>query len=172
VVNNEEEIDARDGATSIIFNPDGSKVSFIPDTNGKKNITYDGKETRTYDNIVPIEGLYGNSADFIFSPDGKQIAFRATDGNQTFIVINGQEGTRYDSISNFIFSPDGNYSYDATKDGITIRVINGKPVIDNSNVYIPPTPGTTIKPKNDYKTPSSGGHKDENLGKDHLQISN
>lgn len=134
VVNNEvrSQSSLYNDIRQIIFSSNGQSLAYVAIKESGSVIVVDGKESKTYQEIAPLETANG-SAYIVFSPDGQQIAYRVVDSGGTYIVVNGQEGKRYDNISNFTFSADGTqFAYQAEINGQIITVVNNQEISSSS----------------------------------------
>ena len=101
--------------TNLIFNPDRKSFAYLAggkvQTSGIGDqlhietedtvVVYNGKESK------PFSAYWGDLIGPFLSPDGKKIAYIKQKGQKAFVVFNNQDGKQYDTITDLIFSSNG-----------------------------------------------------------------
>ncbi len=100
VVNGNESRKLYDGCDrSPVFSPNGRRIAYWAERDGKWHVVVDGKEI----------GVYERTGDIVFSPDSRRLAFVAGREKDWRVVVDGAEGKPYPIVSHPIFSPDSRY---------------------------------------------------------------
>jgi hypothetical protein len=121
-----------------IFSPDGMKVVFQMERNGKHaNVVSSVAEASFIENGQGMDfadhaGTIGPNFDVvdrgIFSPDSKRLAYSAKDRGSWFIVLDGHKGPEFDDAWPPVFSPDSTkVAYRASKNGKWLVMIGNQP---------------------------------------------
>lgn len=132
VINNNPQVKNYDSISAIVFNPNGETIAYVASKDEKYVVVVNGKEGKTYQDIDALQTATG-VAYIIFSYDGQKIAYKAVEDQKVFVVVNGQEGKRYDEITNFSFSADGQFTYQAQDGDRQVTVVNNKEIASNQN---------------------------------------
>ena len=114
-------------ASRPYFSPNGHRVAWIAEREGREFAVVDGVEGKPYDGVA-YERVE-------FSPDSRTVAFNAREGHSSFIVVNGVEGPRCDRICELTFSPDSSrIAYVATRGDRQILVVDGEELAEHDQV--------------------------------------
>lgn len=119
---------------TLIFSPDGKRLAFIQEKDGKDNVVLDGVAGKAYDTIRAPWELTGNGAltttrpGVFFSPDSKHAAFAAIVDSHWVMVLDGQPGAPYDEVEMPVFSADSAHlAYKARSGDNWCVVVDGQP---------------------------------------------
>lgn len=101
-------IGARVVKPSLLFSPDGNRLTYAARAGNKWMIVVDGAEGKPYDQVaLPA-----------FSPDGQRLAYVARIQGRWVMVVDGREERAYENVFEPVFSPDGKrLAYSVVVDG-------------------------------------------------------
>ena len=110
---------------SLTVSPDGRRIAYIEEFEGKQYIVVDGKDRGRYDEIS------GYPWGLCFSPDSKRLAYYGRVGVDWSAVVDGEPikgfGPVVNSLERFEFSPDGKrIAFKAISGKKVFNVIDGK----------------------------------------------
>jgi len=101
------------------FSPDGRRLGYVAERNGRMVAVVDGQEDTPYD---WIEGGY-----LTFSPDSEHVAYAAEENGRWFAIADGVEGPSYDLVWDVLFSHDSRHvAYRTQENGLSRAVIDGR----------------------------------------------
>lgn len=104
--------------SSTYASPDGRRLAYVIEQNGKQFVVLDGKEGKRYDGI-------GAHSSF-FSPDSRRVIYSALQGGVWHMVIDGKEIGAYRAVEAPVFSPDSRrVAYKALLEHGTAVVVDG-----------------------------------------------
>ncbi len=106
------------GEGSLAFSPDGTRLAFAAQTDGRWTAVVDGKAGPPHDSVAEMR----------FSPDGRRLAYVAQDGETEAVVVDGQSQRPFDAIGggSLVFSPDSrSLGYIARSGYARFAVIDG-----------------------------------------------
>ena len=96
---------------------DFAGVCYVVQREGKRLVTFNGRQIGTYDDVWLVE----------LSRDGGHLFFTAKRANRWLTVLDGKEGPAWDRILGAVFSRDGSrVGYVGQRDGKQFAVVDGK----------------------------------------------
>jgi hypothetical protein len=103
---------------TLCFSPDGGKLAYIAQLDGKQMLMVNYTPTKAY-KAIAVDSQK-------FSPDGSRVAFIADNGEGALIVVDGKESMPYASVGRPEFSGDGQHlAFVAKRDNKWLVVSDG-----------------------------------------------